>query len=50
MLTGPGALEGGWREREIARGPADEDTGLAGDDGRAEYEEESSPEHGRHSL
>src|ERR1035438_7720955 len=31
-LTGPGALEGGWREREIAQGPAGEDTGWAGGD------------------
>ena len=34
-LTGPGTLEGGRREREIAQGLAGEDTGLAGGDGRA---------------
>jgi len=36
-LTGPGALEGGRRERETARGPAGRDTGLAGGDDRAEF-------------
>jgi hypothetical protein len=45
-LARAGALEGGWREREIARGPVSEDTGLAGGDDRAEFgrDEESAPE------
>ena len=48
-LTGPGALESGWREIEIAREQAGEDTGLARGDDRAECArgEESAPEQAR---
>jgi hypothetical protein len=47
-LTGPGALKGGWRERETARGPAGRDTGLAGGVDRADFgrDEESALEQG----